>query len=97
MKIVVLDGIKYTLEKDYKNGYEQEAIQNLYTEYFHNYDYIFGDWSYGKLRLKGFCERKNKQYNHVNDYSTLEYYIQNQCAYECRYFVLKKIEDTNQK
>lgn len=97
MKVIVLDEIQYTLEKDYKNGYDLDAIQSLYTEYFHPYDYLFGDWSYGKLRLKGFYDKKNKQCRPVNDYRKLESYIQNQCAYECRYFVLKKIDSASEK
>lgn len=97
MKVIVLDEIQYTLEKDYKNGYDFDAIKSLYTEYFHSYDYILGDWSYGKLRLKGFCNNKNKQYKPINDYRKLESYIQTQCAYECRYFVLKKENSVGEK
>lgn len=96
MKVVTLDNIKYTLEKDYKNGYDlsaSESLETLYTDYFHNYDYILGDWSYGKLRLKGFCEKQNKMFNKFNNIEHLDKYLKEQCAYECKYFLLKKIKE----
>ena len=52
-----------------------------------------GDWSYGKLRLKGFCDKNNKRYNKINDISLKEKYLKNQCAYHCNYFLIKKVKD----
>ena len=49
-----------------------------------------GDWAYSKLRLKGFNEKTNEKYSKVNDYERIDEYIKNHCAYECRYFILKK-------
>ena len=53
---------KYQIEKNYKDGFDYEAAKELWTDYFDDYDYILGDWSYGKLRLKGYCNKKNKKY-----------------------------------
>ena len=94
MKKITINEIEYEIVEDYKNGFDQEAIQEKLTEYFEPYDYIIGDWAYGKLRLKGFCEKTNSLYKPLNDIDTKDTYIQNECAYECRYFILKKI---NQK
>ena len=91
MKKVKINDKEYELIKDYKNGFEQLPIEEKLTEYFDNYDYILGDWSYGKLRLKGFCEKKNKKFKALNDIDKVEDYIKNNCAYECSYFILKKI------
>ena len=33
----------YELIKDYKKCYEKEALEEKYTEYFDDYDYILGD------------------------------------------------------
>ncbi len=93
MKIISINENKYTLEKDYKNGYDFDSVNDLYTEYFDSYDYLVGDWSYGKLRLKGFCDKKNKKFNKTNDYKNLDKYIKEQCSYECKYFVLKKVDE----
>ena len=91
MKTYQINENTYELIKDYKNGFDYEAIKERYTEYFDDYDYILGDWSYGKLRLKGFCDKKNKIYNKSNDISNKDTYIKENCAYGCRYFVLKKL------
>ena len=66
-------------------------MNNKYTEYFENFDYIVGDWAYGKLRLKGFNDKTNKNYNKFNDSKNIDKYILDNCAYGCKHFILKKI------
>ena len=53
---IVLNNKKYELIKNVRDGFDLEEMNNKYTEYFENFDYIVGDWAYGKLRLKGFYE-----------------------------------------
>lgn len=91
MKKIKVDNKEYEIIKDYKNGFEKEEVENKLTEYFDSFDYILGDWAYGKLRLKGFCDKTNKNYKKINDIDFVEDYIKNNCAYECRHFILKKI------
>lgn len=91
MKKIVLNNNEYELIKDYKNGYDKEELENRYTDYFDNYDYIIGDWSYGKLRLKGLCDKGNKIYNEINDYERRDKYLKEECAYDCKYFIIKKL------
>lgn len=90
--MIEIENVKYELIDNYKDGYELDAIKEKYTDYFEPYDYIIGDWSYGKLRLKGFCDKTNKICNRSNDIKFKEDYIKDLCAYECRYFVLKKVK-----
>ncbi|MBE6149508.1 MAG: DUF1027 domain-containing protein [Firmicutes bacterium] len=92
MKKIILDNKEYELEKNYKDGFDLDELKNKYTEYFEGYDYILGDWAYNKLRLKGFCDKKNSLFNDINDYKKIESYIKDNCAYECRYFIIKKIK-----
>ena len=66
----------------------------MYTEYFYDYDYLLGDYAYNKLRLKGFCDKSNKKFNKINDYKGKDRYLKEQCAYKCKYFVLKKVKNT---
>lgn len=87
----------YTLEKDYKNGFDYETTKELITDYFDDYDYILGDWSYGKLRLKGFCDKTNKKYKKINSIEIVDEYIKKHCAYDCKYFILKKVEENKDK
>ena len=90
MKKITLEEIDYDIIKDHKDGYDVESLTERYTEYFHPYDYILGDWAYGKLRLKGFCEKNNKIFKEINDYSMIDKYISENCAYDCKYFIIKK-------
>ena len=92
MKKYKYNEIDYEIIKDYKNGFEYEATLEKLTDYFINYDYILGDWSYGKLRLKGFNDKENKEFRPINDIKKIDDYIKNHCSYECRYFILKKIK-----
>ena len=91
--IVEVEKNKYKLIKNYKDAYDGESFKQRYTSYFENYDYIVGDIAYSKLRLKGFNKKDNKNFNKYNDYSNLDKYIIENCAYGCKYFVLEKISD----
>ncbi len=84
---------KYELMKNYKEGFDYDSIKEIWTEYFDDYDYVLGDWSYGKLRLKGFCDKTNKNFKQINDIKNVDNYIKKHCSYECRYFILKKIKE----
>ena len=90
-KIVEIDDLKYEIITDNREGYDKDEFLNKYTEYFKDYDYIVGDWAYGKLRLKGFYDDDNKKSNKINKISLLDKYLEENCAYGCKYFVAKKI------
>ena len=83
---------KYKLITNYRDAFEKDVFLEKYTSYFENYDYIVGDIAYSKLRLKGFNDKNNKFFNKINDYRNLNKYIEKNCAYDCKYFVLKKIK-----
>ena len=72
--------------------YHGEILKTATTDYYSDFDYIVGDWAYGKLRLKGFYEAKNKNCKEYNNITKVDDYIKNNCAYGCKYFILKKIE-----
>lgn len=91
-KKVKINDKNYRIIKDYKEGFVLDSVSQLLTDYYDDYDYILGDWAYGKLRLKGFCDKSNKKCNKLNNYADCKDYIKNYCAYECRYFILKKDE-----
>ena len=87
-----INNCEYELMENYKDGFEFDKVKELYTDYFDNYDYILGDWSYGKLRLKGFCYKVNKNCNRINDIKYKDKYIKELRSYDCRYFILKKVK-----
>ena len=90
MKNIELNGIIYNLEKNYKDGFSLEEVTSLCTDYFADFDYIFGDYSYSKLRLKGFYESNNKKAKDINDIKGLDDYIKNYCSFDCKYLLLHK-------
>lgn len=90
-KQVEIENNKYEIITNYREGFDLEEFKKRYTDYFFDYDYIVGDWAYGKLRLKGFYNDNNKKANKINKYSNLDSYIKDNCAYGCKYFVAKKI------
>lgn len=93
MNKVLLDNQEWNLIEEYKDGYDEAVLLEKYTEYFEPYDYIIGDWSYGKLRLKGFCNKINKLCNRNNDIKFKDEYIKELCSYECKYFILEKVKN----
>ncbi len=91
MEKITIDDNNYEVIENYKDGFDLENFKNRYTDYFKNFDFIIGDYAYGKLRLKGFYNSSNKKCKKINNIDNKEKYLKQECAYECRYFVLKKI------
>ena len=90
-KKVTINDIEYVLLKNYRDAFNEEEFKLKCTDYFYDYDYIVGDIAYGKLRLKGFYDSKNKKVKNINNYKNLDKYLSEDCAKDCRYFVLKKL------
>jgi uncharacterized protein YutD len=91
MNSYVINEKNYELIKNYKDGFILDEVVNKLTDYFDNYDYIAGDWAYGKLRLKGFYDSDNSKVNSINDIKIFDNYLAEYCARDCKYFLLKKI------
>lgn len=92
MEIVVRNN-KYNVIKDYKDALENSNLEEIVTDYYDNFDYIVGDWAYGKLRLKGFYNKNHKFVKEHNNIEKVDDYISNSCAYGCRYFILEKVKN----
>lgn len=69
-----------------------ELVKSLATDYFEPFDYLCGDYAYGKLRLKGFYDKKNPKATEINTIERLDDYINNYCSYGAKVFLLKKIK-----
>ena len=94
---IIIENNEYEIIKNYKDAFDKEEFASKCTDYFYPYDYIVGDIAYGKLRLKGFYDEKNKKANKINNYKFLDNYLKNNCAVDCKYFILKKISNENIK
>ena len=91
MQKIMVENKEYELVQNYRNAFEEKVFKERYTDYFAPYDYIVGDIAYGGLRLKGFYDKNNKKVNKINNYANLDKYLKDNCAVDCRYFVLKKV------
>lgn len=89
--MIEVENNKYEVIKDYKNAFDLDIFLESYTDFFENYDYLVGDIAYGKLRLKGFYDSKNKKVKSINNFSNVTKYLEEDCAADCRYYILKKI------
>ena len=65
--MIKINNKTYRLVEEYKNAFDLEVVKEKLTDYFDDFDYIIGDWAYGKLRLKGFNKKENKRYPPKND------------------------------
>lgn len=91
MKKIKVNDKEYEVIENYKDGLDTELLNEYLTDYFDDYDYVLGDFAYGKLRLKGFYDKNNKKVKDINNFDNIKDYIKNYCAYECKYFILKRL------
>ena len=97
MKEIKLDEKKYLILENKNECLNLEELQEKYTDYFYDFDYILGDYAYNKLRLKGFCQKNNPRFNQINDINTKDNYLKELCAYNCNYFLIKKYKESQKK
>lgn len=90
MEKIVVNNVEYEVIVDNKEAIDKDILGEKITEYFDDFDYIVGDWAYGKLRLKGFYDSNNKNCRKLNDIANLDSYIKNNCAYGCKWFQIKR-------
>lgn len=79
----------YEMLTNEKDSFILEQFESRYiSEVYDKYTYILGDLSGGLLRLKGFSsDSKSKNYFHQ-----IPDFLNEACAYQCGYFVLKRIK-----
>lgn len=92
ISLVTINNYEYEITIDYRNGYNEEALNARFSDVLSKYDYILGDWGYGQLRLKGFYEDRNAKSTYETKISTLQDYLYEYCNFGCAYFVLRKVE-----
>lgn len=91
MKKIVINNTEYEVINNEKDAIDIEVLTEKITDYYDAFDYIVGDYAYGKVRLKGFNDKSNKNFNKVNDISTYNKYIEELCSYKAKHFLLKKV------
>lgn len=89
---IIINDKKYEIIENDDNCLDLEELYEKATDYFYDYDYIFGDYAYEKLRLKGYYDSKNKKAKPINDIKYLEDYKKNYCSYGGKTFLIKKVD-----
>ena len=84
---------KFELLKNERDAFDIAKFESKYfPEYFDKYVYLVGDIADDILRLKGFSlDSKSNNYFHY-----IPEYITESCAYNCKYYVLKRIKNNQQ-
>jgi len=94
---IKINNISYKVIKDYGNVVSDSNLDECVTDYFNNFDYIVGDYAYGKLRLKGFYNKNSEYVKNHNNILNVDDYIKNNCAYGCKHFILEKVKIVENK
>ncbi len=80
----------FDLLKNERDAFDIVKFEARYLpEYFDKYAYIVGDIADDILRLKGFSldSKSNKYFHYIPEYIT------ESCAYNCKYYILKRIKN----
>lgn len=91
-KNIEINGVMYEIIRNDSDCINIEELSEKITDYFDDYDYIFGDFAYEKVRLKGYYESTNKKAKKINDIKYLDDYIKNYCSFGAKVFLIKKIK-----
>lgn len=89
--MIEIFGQKYEIIEDVKEGFQEKAFEDRYSEILSKYDFIVGDWGYEQLRLKGFYDDQNPKAAFDTKISTIDDYLYEYCNFGCSYFVAKRI------
>ena len=92
MTTIKINEVEYEVVRNDNKCINEEELSVKITDYFDNFDYIFGDFSYDKVRLKGFNDSKNKNAKKINDIKYLDDYITNYCSLGAKVFLIKKLK-----
>lgn len=90
--MIELNSKQYEIIENDRNCLNIDELKEKTTEYFDDFDYIFGDYAYDKVRLKGFNEPTNRKATKFNNIKNLEDYKKNYCSYGAKTFLIKKVQ-----
>ena len=74
MKTIIINDQEYEIIRNDNDCLNKEVLQEKITDYFDSFDYIMGDFSYDKVRLKGYNDSSNKKATKINDIKYIDEY-----------------------
>lgn len=90
--MIEIEGQFYEVIEDVKEGFQEKAFTERYSEILTKYDFIFGDWGYDQLRLKGFYDDQSTKASFDTKVSTIDDYLYEYCNFGCAYFIVKRVD-----
>ncbi|TCP19135.1 uncharacterized protein YutD [Scopulibacillus darangshiensis] len=94
---ITINNQTYELIEDVREGWNEDAFQERYSDILNKYDFVVGDWGYDQLRLRGFYDDQNRKSTFDTKISALTDYIYEYCNFGCAYFVLQKIKEAKEQ
>ncbi|EAG7129732.1 DUF1027 domain-containing protein, partial [Listeria monocytogenes] len=58
---ITIQDLNYEIITNYRDAFDEEKLNERFSDILGRYDYIVGDWGYDQLRLKGFFEDDNRK------------------------------------
>lgn len=80
----------YKIVTNYRDGFQLDAFEQRYQDFFDKFDFIVGDWGYEQLRLRGFYQVNQRKVPRDQTINFLDDYLKEYCNFGCQYFVLAK-------
>lgn len=87
-----VEGQTYKVVENYRDGFDEQAFINRFSDILAKYDFIIGDWGYDQLRLKGFYDDQNNKATFDTKASTIDDYLYEYCNFGCAYFIVQRID-----
>lgn len=94
---VVIDQHKYRMLTNYRDAFDVALMKQKYDPYLDKYDYLVGDVSSDKLRLKGFYKNESEKISYDKRASAISTYLQEYLNPGVAYFVLESLEKKKTK
>lgn len=90
-EFVVINQLKYRVVTNYRNALDSELLKLKFDPFLEKYDYLVGDVSSDKLRLKGFFKGTSNKINLDKRVETIEDYIYEYLNPGVAFFVLESL------
>lgn len=78
---------------NHRDGLDLEKFNERFDWFLFKYDFMVGDWAGDQLRIRGFYKDDIKGVNRDQRFAHIEEYLMEYCNYDCRFFVIEKIDD----
>ena len=87
---ILIKEIPYEIVENYRDAFKEEEMDKRFSSLLEKYDYIVGDVSDEKARLKGFYRNSYNKAPEELRIGQLQDYLLEYCNFGCAYYVLRR-------